>query len=32
MENLKLFGTSANLIVKTIRTFGDNQEDLCDAI
>ena len=32
MENLKLFGTSANLIVKTIRTFGDNQEDLCDVI
>ena len=32
MENLKLFGTSANLIVKTIRAFGNNQEDLCDVI
>lgn len=32
MENLKLFGNSANLIVKTIRAFGNNQEDLCDAI
>ena len=32
MENLKMFGTSANLIIKTIRAFGNNQENLCDAI
>ena len=32
MKQMKMFGTSANFIVKTIRAFGNNQEDLCDAI
>lgn len=32
MKQMKMFGTSANFIIKNIRTFGNNQEDLCDAI
>lgn len=32
MKQMKMFGTYANFIIKNIRTFGNNQEDLCDAI
>ena len=32
MKQMEMFGTSANLIVKNIRTFGNNQEALCDVI
>ena len=32
MKQTEMFGTSANFIIKNIRTFGNNQEALCDAI
>ena len=32
MKQTEMFRTSANFIIKNIRTFGNNQEALCDAI